>query len=394
VSDAPSFPSVPDVPAWSFGVARAGEPAFFPIDDPEVGDGGFRVETVCSGLSAGTELSYLKGTNPYLTSSFDPELRVFVPGEAATPYPVTSMGYMEVGRVVDSRTPGLEQGRLLAMRYGHANRHTGTADTYRIPLPDDLDPVLGTYVAHMGPICANGVLHAAAEARGREVEGLADGVRDQHVLVVGGGVVGLLTGLFARHHGAAEVAVADPTPERLAAAEILGLTPVEVAPGPGAGDATGAGGTGAGGVAAQAWRWCKEQWVHGAGDRGADVVFQCRGNSGSLAEALRALRPQGVVIDLAFYQGGADDLRLGEEFHHNGLAVRCAQISRVPRGLDDRWDRARLSHETLALLTTHGNLVRKALVTDVVPIADAPAVVTDLAARRRHALQIVFAFAL
>ena len=27
-------------------------------------------------------------------------------------------------------------------------------------------------------------------------------------------------------------------------------------------------------------------------------------------------------------------LRLGEEFHHNGLSIRCAQIGRVPRGLD------------------------------------------------------------
>jgi threonine dehydrogenase-like Zn-dependent dehydrogenase len=36
-------------------------------------------------------------------------------------------------------------------------------------------------------------------------------------------VVGLLTGLYARHHGAAAVVVADPTPTRRAAAEALGL---------------------------------------------------------------------------------------------------------------------------------------------------------------------------
>ncbi len=54
---------------------------------------------------------------------------------------------------------------------------------------------------------------------------------------------------------------------------------------------------------------------------------------GSLHTALKALRPQGTAIDLAFYQGGADALRLGEEFHHNGLSIRCAQINRVPRGL-------------------------------------------------------------
>ena len=369
--DAPTPPR--DAPAWSLGVVQAGELAFFPAEDPDPVDGGFRVETLYSGLSAGTELSFVKGTNPYLSAAWDPDLCVFGEGEATNPYPVRSLGYMEVGRVTDSRADGLAPGQVVAMRYGHANRHTAAPGELVVPLPEGLDPVLGVYVAQMGPICANGILHAAADAAGPAVAGLGDGVRGQRVLVVGAGVVGLLTGLFARHLGAAEVAVADPTPERLAAAEALGLTPLderEVAP----------------------WRWCKEAWNHGHGDRGADVAFQCRGRSGSLAQALRALRPQRSVIDLAFYQGGADDLRLGDEFHHNGLSVRCAQIARVPRGLAGEWDRRRLAGETVELLQAHGDAVRRALVTDVVPIAEAPAVVADLGARRRHALQVVFEF--
>ncbi len=55
----------------------------------------------------------------------------------------------------------------------------------------------------------------------------------------------------------------------------------------------------------------KTRWRHGPGDCGADVVFQCRGQAASLALALRLLRPQGTVIDLAFYQEGADEVRLG-----------------------------------------------------------------------------------
>ncbi len=34
-----------------------------------------------------------------------------------------------------------------------------------VPLPPDLDPLLGVYVAHLGLICANG-LHAAADLGG------------------------------------------------------------------------------------------------------------------------------------------------------------------------------------------------------------------------------------
>lgn len=91
-------------------------------------------------------------------------------------------------------------------------------------------------------------------------------------------------------------------------------------------------------------------------------------------------------------RAGAGELRLGEEFHHNGLAVRCAQIGRVPRGLAHCWDRDRLSGETLDLLRTDGTGIRKHLVTDVLPLAEAPALLADLDCRRRHVLQAVFTF--
>jgi threonine dehydrogenase-like Zn-dependent dehydrogenase len=119
-------------------------------------------------------------------------------------------------------------------------------------------------------------------------------------------------------------------------------------------------------------------------------VFQCRGRPSYLALALRSLRPQGSVIDLAFYQEGAGDVRLGEEFHHNGLTVRCAQISRVPRGLAHLWDRRRLSSETVDLLRAEGDVVCRSMITDVVPLDKAPALLDDLAARRRHVIQAVF----
>jgi hypothetical protein len=81
---------------------------------------------------------------------------------------------------------------------------------------------------------------------------------------------------------------------------------------------------------------------------------------------------------------------LGEEFHHNGLAIRCAQIGRVPRGLAQVWDRRRLSHETLTLLSGHGDAVRAHLLTDVVPFEQAPALFAEMSARRRHVLSAAF----
>lgn len=334
--------------------------------------GAFRVRTLYSGVSAGTELSFVKGTNPFLAATWDTELGLFRPGGAG--YPVRKLGYMQAGVVTASEAPGVAEGATVAMTYGHRSGYLGDLLADRVvTLPPDVDPLLGIYVAHMGPICANGLLHAAAEQHGADVRALGEGVRGRRVAVTGAGVVGLVTALFARHHGAAETVLVDPTPRRRAAAEAFGFEALD----PDAGD-----------VAVE----LKTRWRHGPGDRGADVVFQCRGQSASLSLALRLLRPQGSVVDLAFYAGGADEARLGEEFHHNGLAIRCAQIGRVPRGLAHQWDRERLSAETIELLRAEGAGIAKHLVSDLVPIGEAPALFGELADRRRQVLQAVLTF--
>jgi threonine dehydrogenase-like Zn-dependent dehydrogenase len=230
--------------------------------------------------------------------------------------------------------------------------------------------MLGVFVAQMGPIAANGILHADAEAFGPQVRRLGESLKDRPVVVFGGGTVGLLTALFAQDAGA-EIVLAEPSAWRRERAEALGLTAM---------------------TETQAWQHAKARWQHGGQDRGADVVFQTRARSESLHDALRALRPQGTVIDLAFYQGGADRTRLGEEFHHNGLSLRCAQINRVPRGLAHQWDRRRLSAETLALLGRHGEAIRREMITHVVPVEEAPSFLSRLVSERPEFLQIVFSF--
>lgn len=351
-------------------VAKPGEVEIVTEEPQPLDDGQFRVRTLHSGVSAGTELSFVKGTNPALHSSFDAGLGLFRES-AAEAYPVKRLGYMEVGTVVETRTPAVAEGTVVAMAYGHRTGYRADPLVDRVvPLPKGLDPVLGVYVAHMGPICANGLLHAAAEEFGPGVRDLGDGVAGRRVVVTGAGVVGLLTALLARRHGAASVVVVDPTPERRAVAEALGLDTLD----PDAHDPA---------------VTLKTAWRHGPGDRGADVVFQCRGQAAALHLALRLLRPQGTVIDLAFYQAGADEVRLGEEFHHNGLGIRCAQIGRVPRGLAHAWDRERLSAATIDLLQADGDAIRSHLISAVVPFDEGPALLTDLAHRRRHELQSV-----
>ena len=355
----------------SLGFEAPGKPYFFSYEEGPPSEGHVRLDALYSGFSAGTELTFLKDTNPYLRSHWDGERGVFVDGEPSARFPMPFLGYMEVGRIGESRANGFAAGDVVAASYGHKSGHT--ADPFHellVAMPDGINPILGIFVAQMGPIAANGILHADAEIFGPNVRRLGESLAGRPVIVFGGGTVGLLTALFAQSAGA-EIIVAEPSVWRRNKAEALGLTAM---------------------TETQAWQHAKARWHHGGQDRGADFVFQTRARSESLHNALRALRPQGTVIDLAFYQGGADVTRFGEEFHHNGLSLRCAQIGRVPRGLAYRWDRRRLTAETLVLLERHGEAIHREMITHIVPVDEAPSFLRHLVADRHEFLQIVFSF--
>jgi threonine dehydrogenase-like Zn-dependent dehydrogenase len=352
-------------------VLEAGRVALVEEDLPPLPDGGLLLQTLATGLSPGTELTFVKGDHPGLHSEFDTELGLFQPGTRSSGYPIQRLGYMEVARVAQTRTDAFAVGDTVASAYGHATAHVSDpVHEHVVPLPDDLDPILGVYVAHVGPICANGLLHAAAEVVGRTVARLGEGVEGRRIVVTGAGLIGLLTALLAHEHGAEEVAIVEQDARRRELAEALDLLAVDAEDDPAL--------------------TLKTRWRHGPRDHGADVAFQCRGRPRALATALRAVRPQGTVVDLAFYTEGADLVRLGDEFHHNGLTLRSAQIGRSPAGMASVWDRQRLSAETIRFLRARGDDIRKHVMTDVVDIAQAPSLLIDVAARRRHVLSTVF----
>ena len=68
---------------------------------PALDPGELRVRTLASGISTGTELTIYRGTNPLLTSHWDPDLRLFMGGAAPPSYPLVGWGYSEVGEVVE-----------------------------------------------------------------------------------------------------------------------------------------------------------------------------------------------------------------------------------------------------------------------------------------------------
>ncbi len=353
------------------GFRAPGQAEIMHYDEWDLAPDAFRVRTLYCGISTGTELTHFQGTNPYLHSRWDDDLKLFVENDGVTHYPLPFTGYMQVGRVVASRWDRVSEGDIVSATYGHKSGHTVFArNELYYKLPAELDPMLGIYVSQMGPICANGILHADEEAYGANAQSFGCGVRGKRVLIAGTGVIGLFTGMMCQWAGASEVAIVGRSAWKLERAARLGMTPLNT-------------------QHVDAGLWAKTRWHDSLGNRGADVAFQCSGSDELLAHTLRALRPQCAVIDLGFYQGGAPGLQLGREFHHNGLKHICAQIYRVPRSLAGAWNHRRLAETTLAFLMERGEAVKTELITHVLPFRDAQQAYDLLAHEGADALQVV-----
>ena len=318
--------------------------------------GSVRLRTWYSGISAGTELTAYRGSNPYLTRTWDAERRLFVDGEPTFAYPVQGWGYSEVGEVVevapDVDTPAV--GDVVHGIWGHRSEAVVPAAAVRDRVWTGADPISGTF-ARVGSIALNAVL--AAEVR------LGD-----RLAIFGQGVIGLLATRLAVL-GGAEVVAVDTVPARLAAARAMGAAEVVAA--------TVDGGAGA----------AIRTWSGG----GVDAAIELSGNDRALHEAVRSVVVDGTVAASGFYQGGAEHLRLGEEFHHNRVRIVASQIGGTPIALGPRWDQPRLVR-TFMDQVRRGQVDARSLVTDVVDAVDVATVFERLDRGDAEILQAVLRF--
>ncbi|HET6626532.1 MAG TPA: zinc-binding alcohol dehydrogenase [Nocardioidaceae bacterium] len=271
--------------------------------------GHVRVRTWYSGISAGTELTAYRGTNPYLTKSWDPAERLFVAGAPSFGYPVRGWGYSEVGEVIEvaDDVEVLSPGAVVAGIWGHRSEGLlPVAAPHWRRVPEGADPLHGVF-ARLGAIALNAVL--AADSR-----------LGENVVVFGQGVIGLLATQLARRSGARVLAV-DAIGSRLALARRLGAAEAIPADSPG----------GAGAAVRRL-----------TGTAGADSAIELSGSYRALHEAIRSVVVDGTVVASGFYQGDGTGLRLGEEFHHNRVRIIASQIGGAPLALGPRWDQRRL----------------------------------------------------
>jgi len=328
------------------------------VEPPSLLAGHVRVRTRYSGISAGTELTAYRGTNPYLNRVWDPATRLFGPGEGLR-YPVVGWGYSEVGDVVevasdvpdDDRHPRV--GDQVWGIWGHrsgAVLPAGTLAGHQLPV--GVDPLAASFV-RVGAVALNAVLAA----------GLHLG---ETAAVFGQGVIGLLATRLATLSGATVIAV-DGIPARREVSLAFGAAGALAPPG-----------------AAEAIRGHTDEL-------GADVAIELSGAYPALHEAIRSVTAGGLVVAAGFYQGEGTGLRLGEEFHHNRVSVVASQIGGVPAGLGPRWSQQRLQRTFLAQLAA-GTVTVERLVTHVVPFTRAAEAYELLDRHPGDALQVVLEF--
>ncbi|SEQ36952.1 zinc-dependent alcohol dehydrogenase [Microlunatus flavus] len=314
-----------------------------------------RVATWYSGVSAGTELTAYRGTNPYLTGTWDPQARLFQPGAPSFAYPVEGWGYSEVGEVVEvaDDVRGWTPGQVVYGIWGHRSDAVVDVAALRGTLPPE-QAMAGCF-ARVGAVALNAVLAADVSLGDR-------------VAVYGQGVIGLVATRLAVLSGAT-VAAVDAVPGRLERARDMGAATTV--------DARAEGGAGA----------LVRAWAGG----GVDSAVELSGVVSALHQAVRSVVVDGTVVASGFYQGGAEALRLGEEFHHNRVRIVASQIGGTPVALGSRWDQARLVATVMEQVAA-GRLDVLSLVTDVVDAPDVGSVFARLDANDPGILQVVLRF--
>lgn len=313
-----------------------------------------RLKTLYSGISAGTELTAYRGSNPYLTKRWEPARRLFTQDTVGLSYPVEGWGYEEVGEVVETgaEVTTVERGNVVWGAWGHRTHQVMTeADAAARLLSPGVDPINGIF-SQIGAIALNAVLDADIHV-------------GETVAVFGQGVPGLLAGQLARLNGGRVIAV-DRLPARLELASKLGAAVTIDA------------GTE---VAA-------ERIKDLTSNRGADVCIEFTGSAPALNEAIRAAAYNSRVVASGFFQGQAQGLFLGEEFHHNRIEVVCSQISGVSARLDHRWNEHRL-RTTVMDLQAEGRIDFESLVSHVFTIEQAADAFRLLDETPSEAVQVV-----
>ena len=252
------------------------------------------VRALYSGISRGTEALVFRGGVP--ASQREAMRAPFQEGDFPGP---VKYGYASVGAVIEG--PAALEGRTVFCLYPHQDLYRVPA-TAVTPLPDGVPPARAVLAANMET-----ALNAVWDAR--------PGPGDR-IIVVGAGVVGLLTAWLCDQLPGAEVTTYDVDPGRAGVTRALGLSFTSAPP-------------------------------SGAD---ADLVVHASGREEGLRTALASAGTEATILELSWYGGAQVSLPLGEAFHSRRLKITSSQVGRIPAERTARWDHRRRMRKALELL--------------------------------------------
>jgi threonine dehydrogenase-like Zn-dependent dehydrogenase len=280
---------------------------------PPLGPLDARVRTSWSALSRGTERLVYHGRISMTESE-----RMRAPmQEGDFPYPV-KYGYCAVGVVEEG--PRELHGRTVFALHPHQDRFVAPV-AMLAPVPQDVPARRAVLAANM-ETALNGLWDAGAGPGDR-------------IVVVGAGVVGLLTGYLAARLPGAEVTMVDIDLSRRAIAQDLGC------------------------------RFSKPLDAPGE----ADVVFHTSASEAGLACALSCTGNEASLVEMSWYGDAQVSLPLGGDFHARRVKLISSQVGQVAPSRRPRWTHRRRLETALSLLADER---LDALVTGEVAFSELP----------------------
>ncbi len=260
------------------------------------------VQTRLSAISPGTEMLVYRGQWPQGVT-VDATLEALT-GTFA--YPL-AYGYCTVGRVIatGSAVTGDWLGRRVFAFHPHEDLFCAHPSILH-PIPDDLDDETALFLPNM-ETAVNLLLDGAP-------------LIGEQVVVIGQGIVGLLTTALLARFPLASLNTFESHPLRREASIRFGATLCLDPADPDLFARLGAN-PGQGGQ--------------------ADLVFELSGNPEGLDTALALTRPSGRVVVGSWYGSKKVALDLGSFFHRGRLTLISSQVSSLPPALSARWQTSR-----------------------------------------------------
>ncbi len=269
---------------------------------PEPGPGEVLVETLVSGVSAGTELLVYRGQAPQQMAV---DLAIPALGGGHFSFPL-KYGYSAVGRAIRLGQEVNEhwQDRLVFSFQPHQSHFVAPSDL--LPLPEGFTPEEAVFLPTV-ETAVNLVMD------GRPMIG-------ESVVVVGQGMVGLLTTALLSRFPLGRLLTVDGYSRRRELSRELGAeesldpadpqTPSRL-----------------------------EEALRTRG--GADLVYELSGNPAALGTALDACGFAGRIVIGSWYGQKRTAVDLGGRFHRARIKLVSSQVSTLAPELTGRWDRAR-----------------------------------------------------